>query len=327
MYKVHPNYTIHNLDALTYAGNPANLRDIETLESAKGDAEKRYIFIEGDVCDGAFLDPLFKEYSYDLVVHFAAETHVDRSISNAAKFIRTNIEGTRSLMELVHQYKTPRFVNISTDEIYGSVDEGYSDEDAPIRPSNPYATSKAGADLLVQSYIKTYGIPAMIVRGSNNYGPYQYPEKLIPMSISNLMENKKIPLHGTGEHMRSWLHVEDFAAAIDSIAHDGERGTIYNVAGEHMSNLEILGHIARRLGKNLADHKEHVADRPGADMRYAPSAKRLETQLGWKRTHSVASSIKEVVDWYKENEQWWRDIKETEEFRKYYDKQAKAQWY
>jgi len=327
LYHKYPLYRIFNLDALTYAGNPENLLDIEHQEIGKRPEDKRYHFINGDVCDGKLLDAIFHAHNFWLVVHFAAETHVDRSLISAANFIRTNIEGTRSLMESVHQYKTPRFVHISTDEVYGSIDTGLANEDAPLRPSNPYSTSKAGADLLVQSYAKTYNVPAVIMRGSNNYGPYQYPEKLIPMAVSNLMENKKIPLHGTGKHVRSWLHVKDFCSAIDVAAHKGAQRGIYNVSGEQMDNLEILEIIAWHLGKNIADFKEHVGDRPGADMRYAPDSTRLQKELGWSRAYSVNSSLTDVVDWYAQNQEWWKKIKNTAEFQDYYDKQAKAQWY
>lgn len=327
LYHKYPLYRIFNLDALTYAGNPENLLDIERQEIAKRPEDKRYHFINGDVCDGKLLDAIFNAHGFELVVHFAAETHVDRSLISAANFIRTNIEGTRSLMESVHQYKTPRFVHISTDEVYGSIDAGLASEDAPLRPSNPYSTSKAGADLLVQSYAKTYDVPAVIMRGSNNYGPYQYPEKLIPMAVSNLMENKKIPLHGTGEHVRSWLHVKDFCSAIDLAAHKGAKRGIYNVSGEQMNNLEILAIVAGHLGKNIIDFKEHVGDRPGADMRYAPDSTRLQNELGWSRAYSVHSSLTDVVDWYAQNQEWWKKIKDTAEFQDYYDKQAKAQWY
>ena len=327
IYEKYPAYRIFNLDALTYAGNPENLLDIETQEIAKRPEDKRYHFINGDVCDGKLLDALFDANCFGMVVHFAAETHVDRSLVNAANFIRTNIEGTRSLMESVHQHKTPRFVHISTDEVYGSVESGFADEAAPLRPSNPYSTSKAGADLLVQSYGKTYEIPAIIVRGSNNYGPYQYPEKLIPMAVSNLMENKKIPLHGSGKHVRSWLYVKDFCSAIDLVAHKGREHAVYNVSGEQMNNLEILEIIANHLNKDINAHKEHVRDRPGSDMRYAPDSTRLQKELGWSRAHSVQTSLKDVVDWYGANEPWWRKIKATKEFQEYYDKQAKAQWY
>lgn len=327
IYNHYPSYRIFNLDALTYAGNPENLFDIERQEIAKRPEEKRYHFINGDVCDGTLLDAIFHANDFAFVVHFAAETHVDRSLMNAAHFIRTNIEGTRSLMECIHQHKTPRFVHISTDEVYGSIENGFSDEQAPLRPSNPYSTSKAGADLLVQSYAKTYEIPALIVRGSNNYGPYQYPEKLIPMSISNLMEGKKIPLHGSGNHVRSWLHVNDFCSAIDTVMHKGQERGIYNVSGEQMSNLEIVNLVAQYVGKDIAQYKEHVGDRPGADMRYAPDSTRIARELKWSRVHAVQSSLRDVVEWYKGHQEWWQKIKSTSEFQEYYDKQAKAQWY
>ena len=327
MYERYPQYRIFNLDALTYAGNLENLLDIESRETAKPPEQKRYHFINGDVCDGKMLDAIFHAHHFDMAVHFAAETHVDRSLVSAANFTRTNIEGTRLLMESVRQHKTPRFIHISTDEVYGSIENGFADETAPLRPSNPYSASKAGADLLVQSNAKTYEIPAIIVRGSNNYGPYQYPEKLIPLAISNLMENRKIPLHGSGEHVRSWLHVKDFCSAIDLIAHKGRDHAIYNVSGEQMSNLEILRMTANHLNKDINAHKEHVGDRPGADMRYAPDSTRLEQELGWSRAYSVQTSLKDVVDWYGQNQAWWRKIKARKEFQEYYNKQASAQWY
>jgi len=327
IFRAYPAYRIFNLDALTYAGNPDNLADIEAAEAPLPANDRRYFFIHGDVCDGARLDELFLKNKFQLVVHFAAETHVDRSLMNAAHFIRTNIEGTRTLMEAVQKNKTPRFVHISTDEVYGSLADGWANEEAPFRPSNPYATSKAAADLFVQSYRKAYGIPALIVRGSNNYGPYQYPEKLIPLAVTNLIEGRTIPLHGTGEHVRSWLHVNDFCAAIDLVAHRGADGAIYNVAGEERSNLEILRLIGGHMGKNTDEHRVHVADRPGADLRYAPTAVKLERELGWRRAQRIDEHLGDVVAWYRDNRSWWEKIKGTGEFQESYQKQATAQWY
>ena len=327
MYTRYPKARIWNLDLLTYAGNKENLLDIEKVEAAKKDDEKRYTFVHGDICDAALLEKLFKANKFDLVVHFAAESHVDRSVFNVADFIRTNIEGTRHLMEAVQRHKAKRFVHISTDEIYGDVKNGFSDERAPLEPSNPYATSKAGADLLVQSYIKTFKIPAVIVRGSNNYGPYQYPEKLIPLAISNLIEGKKIPVHGAGDQVRSWVHVNDFCTAVDIVSHYAPLYCIYNVSGEQRTNLEVLKSIASALEKNLDDHKEHVTDRPAADSRYAVSGKKIETELGWKRAETFDTAIPKLVTWYLDNKPWWKRIKEKSEYSNHYEKQAKAQWY
>lgn len=327
LYHKYPDYQIFNLDALTYAGNPENLADIETDETKLSQADKRYVFIKGDICDFVLLENLFDRYTFDLIFHFAAETHVDRSIFNVADFIRTNIEGTRSLLEIARKRHSPRFVHISTDEVYGSVPKGFSKEDAPLRPSNPYSTSKAGADMLVQAYIKTYHVPALIVRGSNNFGPYQYPEKLIPLAISNMIEGTKIPVHGSGQHVRSWLHVQDFCSAVDLVAHEGVEGDIYNVSGEPRTNVEVLQVIANYLGKNLDTHKNHINDRPAADLRYAPDSSKLQEALGWSRKYTLAASLDNVVKWYLDNRDWWQKIKLKKEFLDHYQKQSKAQWY
>lgn len=232
IYNKYSEYKIFNLDLLTYAGNPENLLDIEQKEIAIDLAKRRYNFIRGDICDNALLNDIFDKNNFDTVINFAAESHVDRSFVNFFDFIRTNVEGVRSLVEAAKKYQIARFIQISTDEIYGSVLEGSSDEKAPLQPSNPYAASKASADLLIQSYIKTYRAPALIIRGSNNYGPFQYPEKLIPLAISNIIEGKKVPIHGSGEHKRSWIHVDDFCDAIDIIVHQADDHSIFNVSGE-----------------------------------------------------------------------------------------------
>lgn len=327
IFRKYPNYRIFNLDALTYAGNLDNLADIEQEERDIDHDSKRYRFIKGDICDSALVDNVFGKYHFSLVVNFAAETHVDRSIFNVADFIRTNVEGTRIILEMVRKYNIPRFVHISTDEVYGSVLEGWADENAPFRPSNPYAASKAGADLLVQAYMQTYKIPAVIIRGSNNFGPFQYPEKLIPLGITNMISGQKIPIHGSGEHIRSWLHVEDFCAAVDLAAHKAEDHKIYNVSGEHKSNLGVLSVLAGHLNVDLNALKEHVNDRPAADLRYAPDCSRLERELGWARQHSLASSAGDIVGWYLDNKEWWQKIKIKQEYLAHYTKQAKAQWY
>ena len=322
LFRAYPDYRITNLDALTYAGNPENLSDI-----AHGDANARYHFVWGDVCDVGLLDRLFKQNTFDLVVHFAAETHVDRSHFDVADFIRTNIEGTRCLLEMSRAYRVPRFVHISTDEVYGSVPHGeWVLEEAPLKPSNLYSTSKAGGDLLVQSMMRVYKIPALIVRGSNNYGPYQYPEKLIPLAITNMIEGIKIPIHGTGEHVRSWLHVDDFCTAIDMIAHKGADGAIYNVSGEERTNLEVLAQVAAHLGKDFDRHRAHTHDRPNADFRYAPDSSKLQKELGWSRGHHIEDSIAGVVRWYEKNQDWWKKIKATSMYQEYYGKQANAEW-
>lgn len=326
-YNQHPDCRIVNYDLLTYAGNPDNLIDIEKLEAKSEEKDKRYRFIKGDICDTQSLDVVFKEFKPDLIINFAAESHVDRSIISSRDFIRTNIEGVRSVIETVRKYSSMRFIQISTDEIYGDTPTVKSTEDTPFRPSNPYAASKAGADLLVQSYIRTYKLPAIIVRGSNNFGPYQYPEKFISLAITNLIENKKIPIHGSGKHIRSWLHVFDFCRAIDLVAREAKDFSIYNVSGEEKSNLEVLQMISNHFNKDLSDFKDHVDDRPGADFRYAPDSSKLERELGWKIEHPIQNSISSLVAWYVDNSEWWQKLKSSEEFKVHYLKQSKAQYF
>ncbi len=327
IYNKYPDYRIFNLDLLTYAGNPENLIDIEQKEVKQSPTSQRYHFFRGDICDNTLLSDIFDRYKFDIVVNFAAESHVDRSFVNVFDFIRTNIEGVRSLVEAARRYNVARFIQISTDEIYGSVSSGFSTEEAPFRPSNPYAASKAAADLLIQSYIRTHRVPALIIRGSNNYGPFQYPEKLIPLAISNIIEGKKVPIHGFGEHRRSWINVNDFCNAIDIIIHKAADHSIFNVSGEEKTNLEILEIIARHLKINSKDYREHTNDRPGADLRYAPDSSRLKSELGWFPKHQIENSIGDVVKWYFNNQDWWKAIKKSEAFQSHYQKQSKAEYY
>jgi len=315
----HPEYHVVNLDLLTYAGNPDNLRDLE--------GSPRYQFIQGDICNRQLLDRFFKKTAFSAVIHFAAETHVDRSIINVSDFIRTNVEGTRTMIEAVRAHHVPRFVHISTDEIYGDVSKGRSREHSPLRPSNPYSASKAAADLLVQSFMRTHQIPALIVRGSNNYGPYQYPEKLIPLAVTNLLSGKKIPVHGDGTHIRSWLHVQDFCNAIDLVMHRAPLFSIYNVSGEEKTDMEMLKMIANHLGKNIDNHKKYVNDRPGADIRYAVAAEKLKKELGWRPKFTLRKSIPDVIRWYEANSPWWENIRKRKDFLDHYKKQARGQWF
>lgn len=327
LYNKYREYRIFNIDLLTYAGNTDNLLDIESIDSALSVAERRYQFIYGDIADSRFLDTIFRRHQFSMVINFAAETHVDRSIVSMTDFIHTNVGGTHVLIEAIRAYKVPRFVHISTDEIYGSVGDGYSDENSALRPSNPYSSSKAAADLIVQSFIHTHKVPAVVVRGSNNYGVYQYPEKLIPLAITNILEGTKIPIHGAGEHVRSWLHVLDFCGAIDIIMHHAPDFEIYNVSGEERTNLEILRMICHYLDIDLKEHSEHVGDRPGADTRYAVNADKLKKQLGWSHQYSLDKDLEEIVKWYKNNKPWWNKIKQKHEYIDHYEKQSKAQWY
>lgn len=321
IYGAYPNIQIFNLDLLTYSGNRKNLLDIEGSE--------RYNFIHGDICDKEKLSKLFAETNFDIVVNFAAESHVDRSLHSSYNFIRTNVTGTHVLIEVSKNFKIPRFVQISTDEVYGDVTDGFSQEHSPLNPSSPYSSSKAAADLLIKSYIRSYNFPALIVRGSNNYGPYQYPEKLIPLSISNFLEKKNVPIHGSGLHIRSWLHVRDFCNAIDLIMFQGRNGEIYNVSGVPKKNLEVLEEIA----KNLKIENEWPAllsytnDRPGADLRYAPDSSKITNELGWRQLRTFSDGLRETVKWYLDNQDWWKEIKTTPAFLEHYERQYRAQYY
>ncbi|MDD5110179.1 MAG: dTDP-glucose 4,6-dehydratase [Patescibacteria group bacterium] len=325
-YHAHPQARIVNLDLLTYAGNPENLRDLETLEAGRTEAQRRYRFVQGDICDEVLLEKVFSAGRFDLVVHFAAESHVDRSIFSMVHFVRTNIEGTRVLVETARRHAIPRFVNISTDEVYGTIAAGYAAEHAQLKPSNPYSASKAGADLLVQAYMRTHNFPAIIVRGSNNYGPYQYPEKLIPLALTNVLEGKKVPLHGNGRHVRSWLHVQDFCRAIDLVAHAAPVHSLYNVAGEERTNLEVVDCILRHLGKDPAACLQYVNDRPGADLRYAVDGSKLEGELGFSRVHRFEEAIGDVVRWYAANQTWWKNIRLKPGFLEHYERQSNGRW-
>lgn len=327
MYEKYPDYILVNLDILTYAGNGDNLKDLELSESKKEVAKRRYDHVIGDICDIALVTRLFENHGFDIVVHFAAETHVDRSIFNFGDFIRTNVEGTRVLLEAARVHKTPRFVHVSTDEVYGTILEGHSDEDAPLNPSSPYAASKTAGDMLARTYARVYDLPLAIIRSSNNYASFQYPEKLIPLTITNLIEGAKLPVHGEGTQVRSWIHVDDFCNAVDLMAHDTQKFSIYNLAGEARTNLEIIEHIAQILGKDHTPHLAFVPDRPCADLRYAPNCSLIEEELGWKRERSLDEALEKVVTWYLDNEEWWRKIKSKKEFMDHYEKQSKASWY
>ncbi len=297
--KTHSDWEVVNFDKLTYAGNLANLRELA--------GHPRYFFIQGDVCDLTSLERASD--GVDAVVHFAAETHVDRSIDDDSDFLQTNILGTRNVLEVVRRFKIARFIHISTDEVYGSIERGKADEGFPLKPNSPYAASKASADLLVRAYENTFGIPAILVRSSNNFGPFQYPEKVIPLFITNLLEKKKVPLYGTGENRRDWIYVEDNCEAIGEIFDRGKNGEIYNVGGgNELSNLEltlkILGYFG--LGK---DRIEFVGDRPGHDFRYALDTSKVQN-LGVHPRHSFEEALQKTVDWYRTHSEWWQPLKQ-----------------
>lgn len=329
IYNTYPNYHIFNLDMLTYSGNRRNLSDLEGNEESIPEQERRYKFIHGDICDKELLNNLFTDHHFDLVVNFAAESHVDRSLHSSYDFIRTNFTGVHALIEQCRQSKTPRFLQISTDEVYGDITDGFSAEESPLRPSNPYSASKAAADLLIKSYIRSHKLAAVIIRGSNNFGPYQYPEKLIPLAITNYFENKKIPVHGSGQHIRSWVHVLDFCRAIDTVLHRGEEGHVYNVGGVLKTNLEVLEAIKRALSLSgeLAEYVVYTNDRPGADMRYAQDDTKICKELGWSPLYKFDEVIGSTVQWYLDQKEWWREIKGKQTFIDHYKRQEQANYY
>jgi len=288
-----------NLDKLTYSGNLDNLKDV-----AKNPG---YRFVKGDICDKKLVFKLVKEC--DAIINFAAESHVDRSIKDAKEFVRTNIIGTQVLLDAAKKYKIRRFIHISTDEVYGSTDKGYFSEKSPLMPNSPYAASKAAADVLARSYFVTYKIPVIIVRSSNNFGPYQYPEKIIPLFVTNALEDKKVPLYADGTNVREWLYVLDNCDAINFVFNFGKAGEIYNIAsGNEMKNIDLTRKILNLLGKQKSLIK-FVKDRPGHDKRYALNSGKLK-KLGWKPRHEFEDALKETVLWYRENVKWWKKLKE-----------------
>ncbi|MFH1338465.1 MAG: dTDP-glucose 4,6-dehydratase [Candidatus Omnitrophota bacterium] len=292
------NYKIINLDLQTYAGNLENLMDIQN--------NPNYKFIKGDICDERVVDKLAK--GADAIVNFAAQTHVDRSIVDASEFIQTNVYGTYVLLEAAKKYKISRIVQISTDEVYGSKESGSFKEDDALHPNSPYAASKAAADHLARSYFVTYKLPVIIIRSSNNFGQFQYPEKVIPLFITNALENKKLPLYGDGLNVRDWLYVPDNCRAIDSILHKGEIGQIYNVAaGNEKANLELTKLILKIIGKSES-FIEYVKDRPGHDRRYSLDWSKIKN-LGWQPQYQFQEALKETIRWYQDNQQWWRKLK------------------
>ena len=297
----HPGYSVVNLDALTYAGNPDNLKDIR-----EGD---RYSFVKGRVEDAGLVKGLLREA--DAVVHFAAESHVDRSIADARPFLTTNIIGTYTLLEAARNASIRRFVHISTDEVYGALgDAGKFTEETPLRPNSPYSASKASADLLVRACQETFGFPAIIVRPSNNYGPYQFPEKLIPLMITNLLEDRPVPVYGKGQNVRDWLFAEDNCRAIDLILHNGKGGEIYNVGGNsERKNIEVVRKVLEIMGKDES-LITYVQDRPGHDYRYALDTSKIERELGWKPSVDIDAGLRRTIRWFRENEWWWRPLRE-----------------
>ncbi|QWH31795.1 dTDP-glucose 4,6-dehydratase (plasmid) [Bacillus mycoides] len=298
MLKKYPQYQIVNVDLLTYAGNLSNLKEISSNQN--------YKFIKGDISNAIFIDKLFKKEKFDYVLNFAAESHVDRSIKNPHIFVQTNILGTQALLHSAYKAKVKKFVQISTDEVYGTLSQtGAFTEHSIIAPNSPYSASKASADLMVRAYHETYGLPMNITRCSNNYGPYQFTEKLIPLTITLALSNKDIPLYGDGLHIRDWLHVEDHCAAIDLVLHGGTDGHIYNIGGDNeYKNLDIVQKILKFLNKNQSQIT-FISDRLGHDRRYAMDSTKLKKELSWKPQYLFNDGLTQTIKWYIDNRTWW----------------------
>lgn len=310
MIKNYPSYKIINVDTLTYAGNLENLRSIEQ--------HPNYTFVKADIAERTQLEPLFAA-GVDAVINFAAESHVDRSILHPEIFVQTNILGTQTLLDLTKQYNITKFVQVSTDEVYGTLGEtGLFTEDTPIAPNSPYSASKAGADLLVRAYHETFGLNVNITRCSNNYGPYQFPEKLIPLMIQNALQDKSLPVYGDGLNVRDWLYVEDHCSAIDLVLHKGRNGEVYNVGGRNeRNNLQVVGTILEELGKPES-LISYVKDRLGHDRRYAIDADKIRNELGWQPKFNYEDGIKETIRWYLNNAEWMENVA-SGSYQQYYD--------
>lgn len=300
----YPDWIVINLDKLTYAGNPENLRNVASRFP-------NYRFVRGDIADPDVVEQVFAA-GVDVVVNFAAETHVDRSIANAAPFIRTNVQGTQVLLDAARRHEVTKFVQVSTDEVYGSL--GPADppftETSLLAPNSPYAASKAAADLLCRAYHRTHGLPVIITRCSNNFGPYQFPEKLIPLAVTNALEDKPVPVYGDGQNVRDWLYAADHCRALELVILNGKPGEIYNIGGGgEMTNLELVRRILSLLGKK-EDLIAFVTDRPGHDRRYAINAAKIQQELGWRKEHSFTEVLRRTVIWYTENPGWWRSLRD-----------------
>ncbi len=315
MLRSYPDYEIINLDLLTYAGNLENLRDVEKLPN--------YRFIKGDICDRRLLE----EVQFDAIINFAAESHVDRSILDPAPFLQTNVIGTQSLLDAARKIGC-RILHVSTDEVYGSIAEGLFTEESPLMPNSPYAASKASSDLLVKAYFETYGLDAMITRCSNNYGPCQFPEKLIPLVIVNALENKTVPVYGDGMNVRDWIYVKDHCRALDIVFHRGRAGEVYNIGGKsERKNIDTVTRILLNIaGKTGGDERSFlklvtfVKDRPGHDRRYAIDPSKMEREFGWTPETNFEQGISSTIEWYLSNRNWWQRII-SGEYMRYYEMQ------
>jgi dTDP-glucose 4,6-dehydratase len=311
MLDKYPEYKIINLDLLTYAGNLENLRDIEN--------NPNYQFRKGDITDRNLVTEIVKN-GIDFIVNFAAESHVDRSIMDPGVFVKTNMMGTQVLLDAAKEHGIKKFLQVSTDEVYGSLGAiGYFTEETHLAPNSPYSASKAGADLLVRAYHKTFGLPVNITRCSNNYGPYQFPEKLIPLMIANALENKDLPVYGDGMQIRDWLHVKDHCRGIDTVLHQGKDGEVYNIGGNNeKANIQIVKLILEKLGKPES-LITHVKDRPGHDRRYAIDSTKIKNELGWEPEYTFEKGMEETIEWYLNNREWWKRIR-SGEYREYYER-------
>ncbi len=313
MLNKHSNYKIINFDSLTYAGNLENLSTIENSSN--------YVFIKGDICKKDQVIKAFHEHSIDTVVHFAAESHVDRSITGPAVFVQTNVVGTQVLLDVSREIGIERFLHVSTDEVYGSLGAtGYFTEETSLHPNSPYSASKASSDMLVLAYQHTFGFPGVVTRCSNNYGPYQFPEKLIPLLIANALNDKSIPVYGDGSNVRDWLYVEDHCSALDVVLHHGKIGDVYNIGGNNeWKNIDIVKLVLKEIGKPES-LITYVKDRPGHDKRYAIDAAKIKNELGWVPSYQFENGIKKTVQWYLQNKQWWERII-SGQYKKYYESQ------
>jgi len=306
------DYQVINLDKLTYAGNLENLKDIEN--------NSNYKFVRGDITDKDLVNKIFKENQINAIINYAAETHVDRSILEPDAFIKTDVFGTHTLLEAIRQFGVDKYIQISTDEVFGSIDRGEFYENSAFEPNSPYAASKAGADHLCRAYYKTYGLPIIVTHSCNFFGPNQYPEKLIPLFITNLLENKKVPVYGKGEQIREWIYTQDHCSAIDLILQQGKNGEVYNIGtGQRKKNIEITELLLKLLDKDESNI-EYVKDRPGHDFRYALNFEKLKKELGWQPQYNFEEALEKTIDWYKNNSAWWQKIK-SGEYLEYYKKQ------
>ena len=309
--RTYPESRVINLDKLTYAGNLDNLSDVQSHSG--------YQFVRGDICDAGCVRDILDQ-GVEAVMHFAAESHVDRSIADARDFIRTNVQGTYTMLDAARRARIPRFLHVSTDEVYGTLEPGeYADEQSPLQPNSPYAASKAASDLLVRSFWQTYHFPAVLTRSSNNYGPYQFPEKLMPLMITNALEGKPLPVYGDGLNERDWIFVEDHCRAIDRVLHSGRPGATYNIGfGQPVANLDVVRGLLRILDKS-EDQIKFVEDRPGHDRRYALDTSKIRRELDWKPTVALQEGLARTVEWYREHSDWVQKTK-SGEYRDYYER-------